>query len=231
MDSYLQLLISHYEAEQQVLQSLLDECLLEEDYKYARYYLKNLRLLQRTLNNLYALSDYNHAEKTKVLSFISNIQSHKKRFNNDFTSSFDEERLKKLNLKLSILNEQPVIEVEQKYDVENAIIQLLEKKINSFKLFILKTYNLYLYFTLIEPGIVHIEFTPFKNFIDDYSLNESKIELLVKRGFNLSYDQSILYIDFDLRDQTIQSLKKFLSRIFFEDFYWHLEKNSELVIN
>ena len=232
MDENLQLLIKHYEVEQQLLQSLLDECLAEEDYKYARYYLKNLRLLQETLFNLYALSDYNHTEKTKVLRMISNIESIKKT-DNDFIS-YREKQLQELNAKLSILNEMPIIEIEEKYDIENAIIQLLEKQINGFKLFILKEANLYLDFTLTEIDIVHIEFTPFKALFNEYLfsdlLGDSEIESLHKNGFKLNDDQNVFYINFNLQNQSTQLLEIFLSRIFFEILHWHSRKNFELVI-
>jgi hypothetical protein len=47
MDESLQLLIHHYEAKQNFLQALLDDCLLKEDYRFAKYYLNNLRALQK----------------------------------------------------------------------------------------------------------------------------------------------------------------------------------------
>src|SRR6187455_1633357 len=75
MDEYLKLLITHYEFEQQNLQSFLDDCLSQEDYKFAKYYLEHLRFLQKTLFKLYRLLDYNHAEKAALLNRLSNINS------------------------------------------------------------------------------------------------------------------------------------------------------------
>ena len=93
---------------------MLDECLLEEDYKYARYYLKNLRLLQKTLFNLYALSDYNHAEKAEILRVLKNIEIVSKKYQDDSFNNFRNDRLKELKEKLSALNYLPAEEVEEK---------------------------------------------------------------------------------------------------------------------
>ncbi len=228
MDENLQLVINHYEIEQQLLQSLLDECLLEKDYKYAKYYLKNLRLLQKTLFNLYALSDYNHAEKTEVLRQISNSDLMLQKQQDDFFKKFAVNRSRELNVKLSALNKMPVVEVEEKNDLENAIIRLLEKDIKRFKLFILRTKNFYMDFSLQRQDIVRIEFTPFKNFYEYFSISDFEIQALQRIGFMLNQDR--LYINFDLTNQSTQAIKIFLSRIFFEVFYWHSRKGFELEI-
>ena len=168
MDEHLQLLIRHYEAEQQNLQTLLDECLFEEDYKFAKYYLKNLRLLREILFNLYSLSDYDHAKKAELRRRLSNVESSTKEPDHPLFKEFREKEIKELTDKLSSLNEKPIIEVEEKHDIENAIIYLLEKKISGFKLFISKRYNLYLDFTLAATDVVHIEFTPLDTLYEKY---------------------------------------------------------------
>lgn len=232
MDEHLQLLITHYETEQQNLQTLLNECLSEEDYKYAKYYLKNLRLLQKTLFNLYCLLDYDHAKKVKLLQVLSNIKLVKNK--NDLDSSLIEKELESLQTKLSILNEKSIIEVAEKHDIENAIIYLLERKINGFKIFILKRDNLYLDFTLAAADVVHIKFTPFNLLNGEYSFDnffeDSTIETLKRNGFKLNGNANILYIDYHLKNKSTQVLMVFLSQLFFSTLRWYIEKKLALSI-
>lgn len=234
MDECLQLLITHYEAEQQNLQTLLDECLSEEDYRFARYYLKNLRLLRETLFNLYSLSDYAHAEKARLLRILSNLRSAIKYADHPLLKALREKEINELTAKLSLLNEKPIIEVEEKHNIENAIIQLVEEKINGFKFFISKRDNLYLDFTLAEADVIHIGFTPFNLLHGEYSFNnffeDSKIEILKRNGFKLSDNANILYIDFDLKDRSTQTLVIFLSKLFLKPSYGYAKENFELSI-
>ena len=44
-------------------------------FKFAKYYLKNLRLLQQELYDLYSLSDYSYAEKAALLRKLSIFRS------------------------------------------------------------------------------------------------------------------------------------------------------------
>lgn len=229
MDEHLQLLITHYEAEQQNLQTLLNECLSEEDYKFAKYYLKNLKLLRETLFTLYCLADYDHAEKAKLLRILSNLHSVIDDAGHPLFTEVIEKEIKEMTAKLSLLNEKPIIEVEEKHDIENAIIYLLERKINGFKLFMSKRYNSYLDFTLAAADVVHIEFTPFDELYEEYSVDSEK-EILKHHGFKLNGNANILYIDFDLKDISTKILMIFLSQLFFGTLRYHIEKKLKLSI-
>jgi len=234
MHEDLQLLISHYENEQQLLRSLLDECLLEEDYKYAYSYRKTLWLVEKTLFNLYALSDKNHKEKADIKRHISNIQFRKKKPDINFVSTSYEEILQQLNARLDKLNQLPVVAIEEKHDIENAIIRLLEKEINGFKISILKQWNVYLNFTLIEANTIHMEFTPFNTLSNNYSFgnlfHDSEIEALKRYGFRLNEDHNVFYINFNLEGNSTQLLIEFLLRIFYEILNGHSGKILELLI-
>lgn len=231
MNELLQLLIRHYETEQKNLQSLLDDCLLEEDYKYARYYHNNLQILQKNLFNLYSLSDYNHVKKTEQLRILSNIEF--ARSKNNIDSSFIESKIKNVQAELSRLNELPVFEVEEKHDIESAIINLLERKVAGFKLFILPEENLYLDFSLSASDTVHIEFTPF-NALNKYSFHDlvhnSEIESLHHNGFKLSEDGNIIYLDFSLIECSTRSLMIFLSKLFLEILHRQFRETFKLLI-
>ena len=98
MDESLQSLIKHYEWEQHLLKALLDDCLLEEDYKFAKYYRNNLNALQEMLHNLYCLTDYNHAEKAEALRMLSNIKANVKRSTDNSLNGLPEQRLNELKL-------------------------------------------------------------------------------------------------------------------------------------
>lgn len=230
MDEHLKLLIVQYEAEQQTLQLLLNECLAEEDYKFAKYYHKHLRRLEKTLFNLYSLSDYNHSQKTELQKRLSNMELIKSKEN--LHSPFIEREIKNLQTKLSQLNELAGFEVEEKYDIENAIIYLLEEKINGFKLIILKKGNLYLDFSFPGEDTIHIQFTPF-NKLAEYAftdlLHSSEIELLYLNGFTLSEDRNVMYIDFCLEGSSTQRLTIFLAKLFFDILSFQQTKFFELL--
>lgn len=232
MDENLQSLINYYEGEQSLLQTLLDKCLREENYKYAKYYLKNLQHLQKTLFNLYSLADATYAEKNKISQLISNIMSIKEECNDKSMANFCEKTLKEFKTKLSALNEIPLVEPEEKHDIENSIIRLAEKNINGFQL-ILKEADLFLDFTLAQPDVIRIELTPFnalhKSSFDSL-FHDSEIKSLKKNGFKLSDNQNNFYINFNLKNQSTRSLNIFLAYVFFEILHWHSRKNSELLI-
>jgi hypothetical protein len=239
LNNDLKLLIDQYEAEQKTLQSFLDDCLLEEDYEYAKYYRKNLWLIEKFLFNLYSLTDYKHAEKAEIKRQISNIEFLKKSKKDQFKLRFAEKRLQELNEKLDALNRETITEIEEKYDIENAIIRLLEKEINGFKIFILKGFNLYLDFTLIETEIIHISFTPLSKIFSErtleqyalnYFINDTDIKSLKRNGFKLSDDENLLYINFDLKNKSTQFLISFLSFVFYKILNSHSAKVLELKI-
>ena len=108
-------------------------------------------------------------------------------------------------------------------------INLLERKINGFKLFMLKRDNLYLDFTLAATEVVHIEFTPFNKLNGEYS-PDSETEILKQHGFKLNDNANILYMGFDLKDRSTRTLMTFLSQLFLKPFYSYTRKNFELSI-
>jgi hypothetical protein len=227
VDNDLKLLIDHYESEQKTLQFLLNDCLLEEDYKFAKYYSKNLRLAQKRLYVLYCLSDNNYAEKTEVLKRIKNFELKLKKLDSQFREDFIEIEIHGMNTTLAKLKELPIIEVEEKHDLENATIQLLENKIKGFKL-ISKQLAFYINFSLRNRDVIQIKFTPFNDSADYSFFDGSQIKRLQKLGFNLNYNT--LYTNVDVHNQSTQVINILLSRIFFEIFYWHRWKLLELVI-
>lgn len=178
--------------------------------------------------NIYCLADYNYAEKEEALRISLNIKASIKRSFDDSTHDFLEQRLNELNEKLSRLEELPVKEVEEKHDVENAIILVLENDIKKFKLFILKKFNFYMEFSLHADDIIHMKFTPFKELNEYFELDAYEIKALQHLGFRMSED--VLFIDFDMKNDSIKSIKVLLSRIFFEVFHWSRRKIFELVI-
>ena len=110
----------------------------------------------------------------------------------------------------------PQKEVEEKYDFENAIIRLLENNIQGFRLYILRRFNFYIEFSLQATDVIHIEFTPFKNFDERFEFNTFEKTTLQHLGFILAGE--LLFIDFDLKENSIQSMKILLSRIFLKSF-------------
>jgi len=159
---------------------------------------------------------------------LSNIKANVKRSTDNSLNGLQEQRLNELNEKLSRLNKLPQREVEEKHDLQNAIIRLLENDIKEFKLFILKKYNFYIEFSLQADEIIHMKFTPFKEFKEYFELDAFQMRTLEHIGFSVNED--MVFIDFDLKNNSVNSLLILVSRIFFEVFYSHRREIFELVI-
>jgi hypothetical protein len=217
LDRDLKLLIENYRNEAQRIETLLQESLRECDYKRANIFLKALSLAKQKLGIFRHYSDTSYYERATLEDHIKNFR--KREHDHGIPEIYKKalrESVGKDILKLEMLSQQPIIPVEDKFDIENAPIQLSEKEIKGIKLHLENQVNFYLEFQLKGIDIIEITIpSNLKRYYENF-LSGEVISALILIGFIYSNDRNFLYYCFNLEVHTIAELRIFLSRLIFD---------------
>jgi hypothetical protein len=216
---YLAELIELLKAEQQELESAIENCVVEREFKQAHRHDKALRKVNRQLQTLYNLQDPSYEERQHL---VHRMDSYKKFLADPKYSGMTDHFLDKMN-EVKRQSSQQHKEAEQldTQIIDECIYQVIERKIKSFKFNLYRKANLYLHFKLINNQL-QISFTPFAQLKEDeYMLVKRNKKALKALGFIYAGNKEYLYYLYDLNGlKDALEIKNLLSRIVFEVYYF-----------
>ena len=234
MKDKLDTLIDCYEAEKNRLLQLIDACVKEEEYQLAYFHQRALYQLNRRLQTLKNINDKFYDEKSFIWNRISFLEKNIKPENPDalndyFFNELDEakEELEKL-----IQRSNKVDSAEDKLIINEAMSDLLEKKIKNFKLILIRKDNLFLEFKYIGKTLC-VTIPLVKKHIKNGVLYEWRINKLKRLGFESQKKDSKLVLKLKAdKEKLLENLKIILCKIIFEVFYFkEFENESYIEIN
>jgi len=221
LKSDLDELIEFYETEKNNLEHLIDQCIQEMDYKFARYYSKALGQVNEKLRTLKNLDDPFYDSKIKLESLKSFYE--KKLINEVYESSenYFKKEISEIENRLHELNQQKSKAILDGQEFDDAIFDLAEGRIFGFKFYLKKELNFYLEFRLIEKISLSISFTPVGTVKDDYVFWKQYLRALKGLGFTFNEENDCLEYIYDLKSfKNSIFLKTFVSRILFDVYYY-----------
>ena len=221
LKSDLDELIDFHEIEKSSLERMIDECIQEMDFKFARYYSKALRQVNRKLRTLKNFIDPFYDTKINLQSTKSIYEL--RIINEEFDSLkfFYQKQISEINKRLDQLHQQKNKEILDGQEFDDAIFDLVEGRIRGFKFHLKKEENFYLEFRRIEKIFLSISFTPAGNIKDDYLFWKWYLRPLKGLGFTFNEENDCLEYIYDLKSfKNSISLKTFVSRILFDVYYY-----------
>ena len=221
LKSDLEEIIEFYETEKGNLQHLIDECIQEMDFKFARYYSKGLRQVNKKLRTLKNFIDPFYDSKINLQSTKSLYE--KRIINEVFESmkNYYQREISEIDKRLDQLNQQKSKEILDGQEFDDAIFDLVEGRIRGFKFHLKKEENFYLEFRRIEKIFLSISFTPAGNVKDDYLFWKWYLRPLKRLGFTFNEENDCLEYIYDLKSfKNSIFLKTFVSRIIFDVYYY-----------
>lgn len=219
MNEELNELIIYYEEEKSSLEELLAECLQFSDYKYASQFQRGLGIVNNKLNILKYFEDLNYLKKKKFSDQIEHY--HKIKLINPLISAYIDERIKRDEKNLDALN---TIKIQEFYDgqeFDDAIFDLVEKRIKGFNFRLKKSANLYLNFS-IKNNYLRVKLTPFLELHDYFRIGKSEVINLKQIGFRKNKSKKYLRYKYPLmqfKDSIF--IKTIISRVIYEVFFYH----------
>lgn len=218
MNIYLTELIDLLEDEGLRLETIMKACVAESDYKHAHKYQKALHKVNRQLQTLNGLQDPSYKEKSMLKHtqeiYIKYLADPKYAGMTDYFL----DKMNETQQKLYIPSASP-----PQYDtqeIDDALFQLVEKKITGFKFNLQKQSNLYLRFQLIGHSL-KLSITPFKELMNEDVLYKEEKKALKSLGFTNSLGKEYLYCMVDVsRFKDALAIKTLLARIVFEVFFY-----------
>lgn len=224
-------LIEYYEAEQTTLDALIKECLLDWDYKRAHYHAVALKKVNRKLQILRNLKDPFYRDKTfledKKLAIEKLISDESLKDAEEFLRS----NIDEIDKKVAALKSKKVPGKPENQDFDDAIFDLVERKISGFKFHLKKQENLYMQFKLKEESSLVISFTPIDQ-LGEFSYFHSSVTKLKLIGFQINNKTNCYEYIYNIADFTNSIfLKTLVSRVVFDAlFYEDLDKPAYIEI-
>ncbi|MFD2717487.1 hypothetical protein ACFST9_02100 [Hymenobacter monticola] len=212
-------LISHYEAERQLLTAQLNECVEEFDYGMAHRFAKGLFLVNTQLQTLYNLRDNRHDEKEHTVRHIESLekfsQQERARGRDYYVAWIADERKKLAQWEVQAHLPRP-----QTTAVAEALRKLLESRITGFTLTFSRAMGLYCTFRLARRTLI-ITLPEARRLRERYHLTKKRRRVLQRLGFR-RYDQGDKLISFRplATDADIGDIIRLLSHMAFELFYY-----------
>ena len=229
MDDQLKILITIYEKEKARLEKAIGECINDWEYLIAHYHSKALGKVNRELQTLKGLDDNlyekKHLKKTTIESLEKMLNKEDIIFTNDILLKIIEENKRELEK----LNQLPSKRTNESLLLENALIDLFNRKIKNLRLVLLKEKELFLMFhysnktlKVILPGI--------KKHISKWILSQDQLNSIEKLCFKLSKNENKLILIINgLQEKILQELKIILSRIVFQVFFYREFSNDSFL--
>jgi hypothetical protein len=213
-------LIEQYEIEKNNLDLLIQECLLDLDYLGAHYHLQAMQEVNFRLQTLQNLKDpffdSKHHLETMKSFYQRNIPDSDARMND-----FYRDQINNLEKEILDLNNKKITVRLDGQEFDDAIYDIIEGKINSFRFHLIKEQNLYLDFHIKDGKTLIISFTPMDNLIGEYVISDSTLHALKGIGFDHNAEIDCLEYVYDagtFRNSIF--LKTLVSRIVFDAWYY-----------
>lgn len=231
MESKLHILIAYCKEEKNRLHKLIDDCVKEEEYQLAYFHQQALYQLIKQLQTLHNLGDIFYDEKHREQRWINEL---KKRIEETNSNEWKEHLNKQVQSHKEVLDKlnktatQSTLSGKEKI-LDNCLSDLVQKKIKSIKLILIKSDNFLLHFhyhnKLLKVVVPHI-----KTLVDKQVLQEQHIKGFINFGFNWSGKQSKLILQLGGNKEIIaERLKLTLSKIVFEIFYFKQFQNESYI--
>ncbi len=231
MENQLNTLITLYEEEKSRLLQLIEDCLKEEEYQVAYYNQRALYQLNGRLQTLHNIEDPYYDEKMGQKRLIASLEKRLVDTNSDAEKNYLIKKLQDYKEAVNKLNESTSEKAKTGNEniLENSITDLLEKKIKSFRLILIKSDNLLLEFSH-NKKVTKVVVPYVKALIDKQILNEQNMKKLINLGFESSGKQSKLVLElFRNKETIVKELKIILSKIVFEVFYFKQFQNESYI--
>ncbi len=231
MENRIQLIIAQCEEEKLQLQQWIKEFLAESDYLAAHYHSQALYRLNHQLYTLRSIDDKLYEQKFfrehRIEGLKRMVENEKFAHARDF---FEQEILNTLK-EIEDLNKTPSQEISKDDEtiLEQALKDLIDKKIKNFKLILNKKNNLLLRFSYSNKKL-NVSLPYVKHHVKKFLLTDEKIDVLKRLGFDLSDNQTVFSLIInDEKEKIIVRLRSILVKIVFEVFHYKDFKNESYI--
>ena len=220
MKSELSEIIEYLELERTNLNAQKSDCLQQWDYKGAHYFSIALQEINHQLNILYNLNDPDYDLKRRLESQKSFYDPDIAETYNDTMKDYFVNKRKELDEQIQNLNNRIKKQSLDGQEFDDAIYELIEKKIESFRLHLKKQDNLFLEFRLQHEKVMIIFIRLDDQLEKNYLISDIKKKLLAL-GFTSTEENNSLEYFYDLTIfKNSFDIKIFVSRIIFDILYY-----------
>lgn len=222
MDNDLDILIDFYNEEKSNLERLIKECIEEKDYEFAYFHSNALFIVNQKLGVLNSFKDPFYHEKKLLEIQRKNYEKKISEVPDDIMREYNDKKINEIKSKEQEINKRVILPSIPGQEIDDAIFDVVEGIIESFKIYINRDYNIYLKFQLVAPNKLRIALTPEDLLYEYYNLDEDDEKSLRAIGFVYNEEEKCYgYIYKFERFRNTIFLKTLLSRIFFDTFsYW-----------
>jgi hypothetical protein len=231
LEDKLNTLIAYYEEEKSRLLKSIKDCLREDEYQLAHFHQRALYQLNGRLQTLRNIDDIFYDEKSYKQKWINVLEKRLEAANSSDWKEYLAKNLLKHKEALEKLNQSSRQETSSHNEniFENTILDLIEKKIKSFRLVLKKTDNLLLEFSYSRKTLKVI-LPHLKVLINKWTLHEDNLKTFINLGFVLINNQAKLVLELTGdKEIIIGNLKTILSKIVFEIFYFKEFQNESYI--
>lgn len=229
MKSKLEILIEYYTAQKEKLEELLQECVLDEDYKTAFFYKQEIYRSQNFLRIFGTLNDQNFTEKEWLRRIITADEKALAKEQSQTMKNFLSENIKAEQKNLEELERVSLAERQKIPEPEilnQTLQQVFNKEIKFFRLVLNSEKTCYMDFNrtafnikITIPKVKSLQ----KNFYID-------TERLLAKGFRFTNrNNKLLFSQPFKTDADLARLKTFLSIIIFEVFPYESFRNKSYI--
>jgi hypothetical protein len=213
-------LIEYLESEKNNLEKQKNDCLRESDYEGAHYFSPALQEINRQLNVLYNLDDPDYDEKSRLERYKSTFDIPLEGFECEHLKGIYAPRKKELEDQIQGLNNRIKKQTLDGQEFDDAVYELIEKRITGFRLHLKRKENCYLDFMLNENNSILISSNPLGDSEDDYLMTQLK-EKMPELGFAFNDRKNCMEYSYELRTfKNSFDIKVLVSRIVFDVFYY-----------
>jgi len=228
MNEEINALLSIYEQEKKLIESIIEEDRIDSDYKAIRLNSKNLNRIQRQIELIKSLIDPYTQEKERLKRTIDFLVK-----KNEFEES-DEYRthmLAQIDRKLDQLNSYKPGYFNDGQEFDDAIFDLVEQKIEGFIFNLKKENKLSLLFKRTDKEIL-LSVINIKKLKKQHILNKNTIAVLKSIGFKEEKPVDSLVFTYGLDNfKDAIFIKTIVSRVIFDAFYFQeLDKETTIEI-
>jgi len=220
MKSELSELIEYLESERDNLEIQKKECLQQWDYKGAHYFFIALQEVNHQLNTLYNLNDPDYDLKRRLESQKSFYDPDIRETYNDNMKDYFANKRKELDEQIQNLNNRIKKQSLDGQEFDDAIYELIEKKISGFKFHLKKQDNLFLEFRLQHEKAMIISTTLDEQSEEGYLMSDIK-QKLPALGFTFNEKNNSMECFYNLTFfKNSFEIKILVSRVIFDILYY-----------
>ena len=231
MEDKLHTLISYCEEEKARLFLLIADFVKEEEYLLAHFHSQALYQLNGKLQTLQNIDDNLFDDKCFLKKRIENLEKQLKSESSGYMKEYFSKELVKLKDAFEKLNQIPKQSAVSGNAtiLDEALDNLVEKRIKNLKFILKKTDNLLLEF-YYSKKIFKIVLPYVKRHAKNWILHDDRVNSFNKLGFELTDNENRLVLLLPgKKDEAINKLKIILSKIVFEIFYFKEFENESYI--